>query len=155
MLDVEEAAFESVEDLSPGTVEVTFEAVVLDLRASMPDDVDSLSFVISEWPKVVKLVFILRSQVRLACELQGNATVSFLELMVGLDDKLGFLKGCVGSPPMPGAPMFEHGLDLFSAVDGVAGSLLVIKESVARVLLSECDIPGRVWNPCWMTLVSL
>jgi hypothetical protein len=62
------------------------------------DDLDSLAFVIAEWPKVVESVFILRSQVYLACELQGNAI--FSELIVGLDDKLAFLKGCVGSPPM-------------------------------------------------------
>jgi hypothetical protein len=40
--------------------------------------------------------------------------------------------------------MFDHGLDLFSAVDGVAGSLLVIKDSVARLLSAESAIPGRV-----------
>jgi len=43
-------AFELAElDLSPETVEVTS---VPDLRTSMPDDVDSLSFVMSEWPIV-------------------------------------------------------------------------------------------------------
>jgi hypothetical protein len=63
----EELAFKSAElELSPETVEVTFEAVVPDLRTSLPDDVNSLAFVIAEWPKVVESVFILRFQVRLA-----------------------------------------------------------------------------------------
>jgi len=48
----------------------------------MPDDVDSLSFVISEWPVVVEFVSILRAQVQLARKLQGNASVSFSELIV-------------------------------------------------------------------------
>jgi hypothetical protein len=66
----EELAFELAGlDLSPETVEVTIEAAVPDLRTSMLDDVDSLSFVIAKWPKVVESVFILRSQVWLACKL--------------------------------------------------------------------------------------
>jgi len=121
----EEMVFKSAEsDLSPETVEETFKASVPELRTSMPDDVNSLSFVISEWPKVVESVFILRAQVRLARELQGDASVGFSELIVGLDDKLAFLKGYVGSPPMPGASMFDHGLDLFTAAEGVAGWFL-------------------------------
>ena len=125
-------------------MEVTFEAAVPELRISMPDDINSLSFVISEWPKVVESVFILRSQVWLARELQGDATVSFSELIVVLDDKLAFLKGCVGSPPMPGASMFDHGLDLFSAAEGAAGSNSAIKDSVVRLVSSDSNLPARV-----------
>jgi hypothetical protein len=110
----------------------------------MPDDVDSLSFVISEWPEVVEFVSILRARVQLARKLQDNASVSFLELIVVYDDKLAFLKGCVGSPPMPGASMFGHGLDLFSAAEGVAGSNSAIKDSVVRLVASDSDLPARV-----------
>ena len=63
--------------------------------------------------------------------------MSFSELIVGLNDKLAFLKGCVGSPPMPGAAMFDHDLDLFTAADGVAGLILVIKDNVAKLLLNN------------------
>jgi hypothetical protein len=110
----------------------------------MPDDVNSLSFVISEWSKVVESVSILRAQVWLARKLQGGALVSFLELIVNVDDKLAFLKGCVSSPPMPGASMFDHGLDLFSAAKGVAGSISAIKDSIAKLLSSNSDLPARV-----------
>ena len=58
--------------------------------------------------------------------------MSVSELIVGLDDKLAFRKGCARSPPMPGASMFDHGLDLFSAAKGVAGSISGIKDSVAK-----------------------
>ena len=141
-----EMAFESAElDLSPETVEVTFQAVVPDLRTSMPNDVDSLSFVISEWPKVVESLFILYAQVWLARELQGDTLVSFSELIDGLDDKLAFLKGCVGSPLMPGgASMFDNGMDLFTAAKRVASSILVIKNNVAKLLSNDSDIHGRV-----------
>ena len=48
---------------------MTFEASVPELGTSVPDDVDALLFVVSEWPKVVESVFILCSQVWLAREL--------------------------------------------------------------------------------------
>ena len=141
----DEVAFDSAElDVSPETVELTFEAAVQDLRTSMPDDVDFLPFVISEWPKVVESVSILRAQVRLARELQGDASVGFSELIVGLDDKLAFLKGCVGSLPMAGPSMFDHGLDLPTAAEGVSGSIAVIKDSIAKLLSNDSDISGRV-----------
>ena len=89
-------------------------------------------------------MFILRAQVRLVRELQGDALVGFSELIVGLDDKLAFLKGCVGSPPMPGASMFDHGLDLFTAAEGVAGSIAVTKDSIVTLLSNNSDISGRV-----------
>jgi len=121
-------------DLSPKTVEVTFEAAVPDLRTSMPDYVDSLSSVISEWPKVVGSVFILRSEVQQRVD----------EFSPRLDNTLAFLKGCVASPPMPGASMFDHGLDQFTAAEGVAGSIAVFKDNVAKILLNDSDIPGQV-----------
>jgi len=144
----EELAFKSAElELSPETVEVTFEAVVPDLRTSLLDDVNSLAFVIAEWPKVVESVFILRFQVRLAANFKVTRRF-FSGLIVGLDNKLAFLKGCVGSPPpMPGATMFDHGLNLFTAANGVAGSISVIKDNVAKLLSNGSDIPGRV---CWL-----
>jgi len=43
--------------------------------------------------------------------------------------------------------MFDHGLNLFTAADGVAGSISVIKDNVAKLLSNGSDIPGRV---CWL-----
>jgi hypothetical protein len=40
--------------------------------------------------------------------------------------------------------MFDHGLDLFTAAEGVAGSIAVIKDSIAKFLLNDSDISGRV-----------
>ena len=61
-----------------------------------------------------------------------------------MDDKLAFLKGCVGSLPMAGPSMFDHGLDLPTAAEGVSGSIAVIKDSIAKLLSNDSDISGRV-----------
>ena len=40
--------------------------------------------------------------------------------------------------------MFDHGLDQCTAAEGVAGSIAVIKDNVAKILLNDSDIPGQV-----------
>jgi hypothetical protein len=79
-------------DLSPKTVEVTFEAAVPDLRTSMPDYVDSLSL----------LSFLIGPRLLGLCSFSvprfSDASMSFLRAHRSVGQQVGVPLGLCGFP---------------------------------------------------------
>jgi hypothetical protein len=92
----------------------------------------------AEWPKLVTLVLSLRIQL-VAFAIKANSDAGEADLLSGLDYKLAILKGLIGASPHSDSVVAELGVDVFSVLDGLAGTVYKSR-SLVNQSLKEMEI---------------
>jgi len=111
---------------SDATDEIEFVADAPDISSVVHSEEE----VRAKWPKLVQSITSLRSQLGSLSNSSTTSNVEFAEILLTVDKKLAILKGFTGSPPLTGSLVLQHGVDIYSMLEGLAG---IWKESRAQL----------------------
>jgi hypothetical protein len=117
-------------DNSDVTDEIVFVADAPDITSVVHSEEE----VRAEWPKLIQFITSLRSQLASISNSSTTSTVEFAEISSTLDNKLAILKGFVGSPPLAGSLVLQHGVDVYSMLEGLAGVWEESRAQLAQLL---------------------